>query len=137
MSPLAVPCQAPPYGTVTGIDLKTRKIVWQRPAGTLADTVMAGVRLSLPIPLGLPTLGGTASTRSGLVFAAGTQDFYLRALDQNTGKELWKARLPVGAQATPAIYVSPKTGKQYVIINASGARDSPLRGDNVMAFALP
>jgi quinate dehydrogenase (quinone) len=137
MSLLEVPCHAPPYGTVTGIDLKTRKIVWQRPAGTLADTVMGGVRLGLPIPLGLPTLGGSVTTRSGLVFAAGTQDFYLRALDQNSGKELWKARLPVGAQATPTVYVSPKTGKQYVIISAGGARDSPMRGDHVMAYALP
>ncbi|KAK0350093.1 hypothetical protein LTR94_030418, partial [Friedmanniomyces endolithicus] len=28
-SPLAVPCNTPPFGTMTAIDLKTKKIVWQ------------------------------------------------------------------------------------------------------------
>jgi quinate dehydrogenase (quinone) len=43
------------------------------------------------IPLGMPTLGGPTSTASGLIFFAGTQDNYLRALDSATGKELWRA----------------------------------------------
>jgi glucose dehydrogenase len=34
-------------------------------------------------------------------------------------------------------YVSPKTGKQYIIINAGGARQSPDRGDYIIAYALP
>jgi quinate dehydrogenase (quinone) len=34
-------------------------------------------------------------------------------------------------------YKSPKTGKQYVIISAGGARQSDLRGDYVIAYALP
>ena len=34
-------------------------------------------------------------------------------------------------------YVSPKTGKQYVVITAGGARQSPARGDYVLAYALP
>ena len=67
--------------------------------------------------------------RSGLLFFAGTQDFYLRAFDTANGKEIWKSRLPVGSQSGPMTYVSPKTGKQYIIINAGGARQSPDRGD--------
>ncbi|MDU5370625.1 MAG: hypothetical protein E6107_04740, partial [Enterobacter sp.] len=54
-----------------------------------------------------------------------------------TGKEIWKDRLPVGSQSGPMTYVSPKTGKQYIIINAGGARQSPDRGDYVIAYALP
>ena len=34
-------------------------------------------------------------------------------------------------------YVSPKTGKQYIVITAGGARQSTDRGDYVMAYALP
>jgi quinate dehydrogenase (quinone) len=34
-------------------------------------------------------------------------------------------------------YQSPKTGKQYVVISAGGARQSPDRGDYVIAYALP
>ncbi|WP_223217029.1 hypothetical protein [Agrobacterium pusense] len=68
---------------------------------------------------------------------AGTLDFYLRAFDIDTGEEVWKARLPVGADATPMTYVSPKTGKQYVVISAGGARNSTVRGDSIIAYALP
>jgi quinate dehydrogenase (quinone) len=137
MSVLNVPCQAPPYGTVSGIDLKTRKVMWQIPAGTLQDTAMSGIKLGAPIPLGLPSLGGPLTTRSGLVFFSGTQDYYLRALDQLTGKELWKGRLPVGAQATPMTYISPTSQRQFVVVSAGGARSSPDRGDYVIAYALP
>jgi quinate dehydrogenase (quinone) len=77
------------------------------------------------------------ATQSGLVFFASTQDFYLRAFDSGTGKEIWKARLPVGSQGGPMTYVSPKTGRQYVVITAGGARQSPDRGDYVIAYALP
>lgn len=71
------------------------------------------------------------------MFIAGTQDFYLRAYDSSNGNEIWKARLPVGSQGGPMTYVSPKTGKQYVVITASGARQSTDRGDYVISYALP
>nr|MBA2817182.1 Quinate/shikimate dehydrogenase (quinone) [Candidatus Pantoea persica] len=38
MSPLGIPCQAPPFGTLSTIDMNTRKIVWQVPVGTVQDT---------------------------------------------------------------------------------------------------
>jgi quinate dehydrogenase (quinone) len=137
VSPLAVPCQKPPFGTMTAIDLKTRKIVWQRPLGTLRDTGPLGVATGLDIPIGMPSIGGAVTTASGLVFFAGTQDFYLRAIDVRDGRELWKVRLPVGAQATPMTYVSPRTGRQYVVVSAGGARRSPVKGDYLIAYALP
>ncbi|MDN2714320.1 membrane-bound PQQ-dependent dehydrogenase, glucose/quinate/shikimate family [Janthinobacterium sp. SUN120] len=136
-SPLGIPCQSPPWGVFAAIDLKTRTKVWERPAGTVQDAVINGVRARLPIPLGMPTLGGGVSTASGLVFYAGTQDYYLRAMDIATGREVWKARMPVGSQGTPMTYVSPKSGRQYVVVAAGGARQSPDRGDYVIAYALP
>jgi quinate dehydrogenase (quinone) len=137
VSPLGIPCHSPPWGTFSMIDLNTRKLVWQRPAGTVKDAVVSGVKAGMPIPLGMPTLGGAVNTASGLVFYAGTQDYYLRAMDMATGKDLWKGRLPVGAQATPMTYISPKSGRQYVVVSAGGARQSPDRGDYVIAYALP
>ncbi|HDE2635108.1 TPA: PQQ-binding-like beta-propeller repeat protein, partial [Klebsiella pneumoniae] len=95
------------------------------------------IRMHMPIPIGMPTLGASLATQSGLLFFAGTQDFYLRAFDTANGKEIWKSRLPVGSQSGPMTYVSPKTGKQYIIINAGGARQSPDRGDYIIAYALP
>lgn len=137
LSVAGIPCQAPPFGTLTAIDLKTRQVAWQVPVGTVEDTGPLGIRMHLPIPIGLPTLGGTLSTQGGLVFIAGTQDFYLRAYDSGNGKEIWKARLPVGSQGGPMTYVSPKTGRQFIVITAGGARQSTDRGDYVMAYALP
>ncbi|MDH0681287.1 membrane-bound PQQ-dependent dehydrogenase, glucose/quinate/shikimate family [Achromobacter animicus] len=137
MSPLEIPCQAPPFGTLTAVDLKTQKMVWQVPVGTVQDTGPFGVKLGLPIPIGMPTIGGTLATQGGLVFIAATQDYYLRAYDAGTGKEVWKVRLPVGSQGTPISYKSTADGKQYIVISAGGARNSPDRGDYVIAYALP
>ncbi|WP_372028431.1 membrane-bound PQQ-dependent dehydrogenase, glucose/quinate/shikimate family [Pseudomonas kurunegalensis] len=137
MSALGVPCQNPPFGSMTAIDLKTKKIAWQRPLGTVEDTGPLGIATHLPMPIGTPTLSGSLTTQSGLIFYAGTSDYYLRAIDADTGKDLWKGRLPVGGQATPMTYISPKTKKQYVLLTAGGARNSPDRGDYVIAYALP
>jgi quinate dehydrogenase (quinone) len=137
LSKAGIPCQKPPFGTMSAIDLKTRKLVWQVPVGTVQDTGPMGIRMKMPIPIGMPTLGASMSTQSGLLFFAGTQDFYLRAFDSATGKEIWKQRLPVGSQSGPMTYVSPKTGKQYIVVSAGGARQSPDRGDYVLAYALP
>nr|WP_024965376.1 membrane-bound PQQ-dependent dehydrogenase, glucose/quinate/shikimate family [Pantoea sp. IMH] len=136
MSPLGIPCQKPPFGTLSAIDMKTQKLVWQVPVGTVQDTGPFGIKMHAQMPVGMPTLGGTLATQGGLVFIAGTQDYYLRAFDTSTGKEVWKARLPVGSQGGPMSYKSPKTGKQYIVISAGGARQSPDRGDYVIAFAL-
>ncbi|MFA7680444.1 MAG: membrane-bound PQQ-dependent dehydrogenase, glucose/quinate/shikimate family [Pigmentiphaga sp.] len=137
LSVLGIPCNKPPFGTMTAIDLKTRQIVWQVPVGTVKETGPLNIPMRLPIPIGMPTLGPALATQGGLLFFAGTQDFYLRAWNSATGEEVWKAPLPVGSQGGPMTYVSPKTGRQYVVITAGGARQSPKRGDYVIAFALP
>ena len=103
---------------MSAVDLTTGKLVWQVPVGTVEDTGPLGISMHMPIPIGMPTLGAPLSTQSGLLFFAGTQDFYLRAFDTANGKEIWKSRLPVGSQSGPMTYLSPKTGKQYIVINA-------------------
>ncbi|WP_150784937.1 glucose/quinate/shikimate family membrane-bound PQQ-dependent dehydrogenase [Pseudomonas fluorescens] len=137
LSAAGIPCQKPPFGTMSAIDLKTRKLMWQVPVGTVQDTGPLGIRMHLPIPIGMPTLGASLATQSGLLFFAGTQDFYLRAFDTGNGNEIWKSRLPVGSQSGPMTYVSPKTGKQYILLTVGGARQSTDRGDYVIAYALP
>ncbi|MCF5021861.1 membrane-bound PQQ-dependent dehydrogenase, glucose/quinate/shikimate family, partial [Pseudomonas lactis] len=62
LSVAGIPCQAPPFGTLTAIDMKTQKVAWQVPVGTVEDTGPLGIRMHLPIKVGLPTLGGTLST---------------------------------------------------------------------------
>ncbi|MBY5971077.1 membrane-bound PQQ-dependent dehydrogenase, glucose/quinate/shikimate family [Ferrimonas balearica] len=137
LSPLGIPCQEPPFGTLTSINMDTQQVNWEVPLGTVQDTVLFGAKMHLPMPVGMPTIGGSLTTQGGLVFFAATQDYWLRAFDSATGEQVWKARLPVGSQGTPMSYVSPETGKQYIVISAGGARQSPDRGDYVIAYALP
>ena len=131
LSPLGLPCSPPPWGVLAGIDLDSGKIVWRQSLGTTEDLAPGGLALKL----GTPAFGGPMITAGGLIFIGATMDDYLRAIDVETGKELWKGRLPAGGQATPMSYVWK--GRQYVVIAAGGhARIGTKLGDNIVAFAL-
>ena len=132
LSPLGVPCSAPPWGNFTAIDLTGQKVLWQRPLGTSADHAPLGIAVP-----GIFNTGGTTVTRSGIAFIGATMDHYLRAFAVASGKELWRARLPAAANATPATFTTPR-GRQIVVIAAGGHEvlGSP-SSDYVMAFALP
>ena len=98
------------------------------------------------LPIGLPNYGGPLVTGGGLVFigAALSGDF-LRAFDVTSGQELWRARLPTGAQATPMTYRvedAPGGRRQFVVVAAGGhylfhQRGIDDVGDTLVAFALP
>ncbi|WP_312921406.1 membrane-bound PQQ-dependent dehydrogenase, glucose/quinate/shikimate family [Stutzerimonas nitrititolerans] len=133
LSVLGLPCQAPPWGFVTAVDLRSMKPVWMHKNGTSRDSAPLGI----PLPVGTPALGGPIVTAGGVAFMSGTLDYYLRAYDMQSGKELWKGRLPAGGQATPMTYVSEKTGKQYVVQMAGGHGSFGTRiGDSVVAWTL-
>lgn len=135
-SPLMIPCREPIWGAYSGIDLASGKQIWQQPAGTTKDLAFGQFQPGLPFDIGMPVLGGAAVTKSGLAFAGGFQDFYLRAYETETGKEVWKGRLPTGTQAFPITYMG-NDGRQYVVISASGARGNLTHwGDYIVAFAL-
>ena len=57
-------------------------------------------------------------TSTGLIFIAAS-DGNLRALDEETGKVLWTARLPAGAEGIPAMYEAG--GRQYLVVSASSS----------------
>lgn len=136
-SPLEVPCQQPPYGFLSGVDLLTGRLIWHKPLGTAQDIGPRGVRLGLKIPFGPPSAGGAITTAGGLTFVAASQDAYLRAFDTRSGALLWEGRLPAGGQATPMTYMSD-SGRQMVVIAAGGMASFKTRmGDYVVAFALP
>jgi len=132
LSPIGLPCKQPAWGYISAIDLKTNRIVWKKRIGTVRDSSP----LPLPFKMGMPMLGGPIVTSGGVAFIGATADYYLRAFDVNTGKQLWQARLPAGAQATPMTY--SVNGKQYVVIAAGGHGSFGTRlGDYVIAYALP
>lgn len=112
------PCVPRPWGKTVAVDLNTGEIKWETPAPTFS-------------------FGGAIITGGGLVFVSGGLDQRLRGLDITSGKELWSAELPAGAQSTPMSYQLPN-GKQMVVIAAGGNGDLPVAlGDYVIAYALP
>jgi quinoprotein glucose dehydrogenase len=138
LSPLVAPCTQPPYGMISAVDLNTRKLIWQKPFGTARDSGPLLLRSGLPIPMGVPNIGGSVITASGLVFIGATQEHMIHAYDAMTGRELWKGQLPAGGNATPMTYWSAKSGRQFIVI-AAGGHGGILSGysDKLVAFALP
>lgn len=139
VSPFGVPCFKPPFGSMTAIDLTTGKTKWQVPMGSIQDAPVMGIVPGVHVPLGMPTMGGPLVTGGGLTFFHGTLDYYTRALDSNTGEELWRGRLPVGGQGAPMSYIG-EDGRQYIVVVAGGATrtgSNENRGDYVIAYALP
>jgi quinoprotein glucose dehydrogenase len=138
LSPLGVPCTAPPWGEVGVIDVAAETRLWQQPHGTVRDA-LASIPLP-PIEFGLPGLGGPMLTRSGLLFLAAAFENVIRAYDVASGEELWQSRLPAGPQATPMSYAVHRDDgslKQFVVIAAGGhARGGTTLGDHLIAFAL-
>jgi quinoprotein glucose dehydrogenase len=132
LSPLGIPCLAPPWGNLSAIDLATHKIVWRHRVGTIRDQAP----LPLPFDLGVPMLGGPMVTAGGVAFLTGTMDDYIRAFDVNDGKLLWQDRLPAGGQSTPMTY--EVNGRQYVVTVDGGHGSFGTKlGDFVRAYALP
>jgi len=138
LNPLGVPCQEPPYGRLTVIDLKTGKKRWSLPFGTATHAGPWNMSSHLPFRMGAPNMGGSLATAGGLVFIGATQDRQLRAIDISNGRELWRTELPAIGAATPMTYRSPNTGRQYVVIAAGGHPGLPGPvGGSLIAYTLP
>jgi len=130
-----LPCGPPPWGMLTAVDLAEGKIRWQIPLGDMGALAKNQVNL----PPGSVSLGGPIITAGGLIFIAGTIDSFIRAFDIETGKELWKAKLPASGAATPITYQTSVAGKQYLVIAAGGHSKvtEESQNDALVAFALP
>jgi quinoprotein glucose dehydrogenase len=133
LSQTGFPCQQPPWGYVVGVDLTTGKTVYKHVNGTVRDLTP----LPLPFEMGVPGIGGPIVTRGGVAFLSGTLDNYVRGYDLETGREIWRARLPAGGQATPSTYLG-NDGRQYLVVVAGGHGSTGTKaGDFVIAYALP
>ena len=131
--PNLFPCQQPPWGHLTAIDLDKGEFRWRIPLGEYDELTKKGIA-----PTGTPNLGGSLVTAGGLVFIAASNDSRFRAFDKDTGKKLWETRLPASGHANPMTFYSAKTGKQYIVIAAGGGNKyNNTYSDSLMVFTLP
>lgn len=127
------PCQKPPWGFLTAIDLDKGEFRWRSVLGVVDKLIAKGIA-----PTGTSNLGGSIATAGGLVFIGATNDSRFRAFDKDTGKELWVTKLPASAHATPMTFMGRRSKKQYVVIAAGGGNKyNDTFSDAVIAFALP
>ena len=129
------PCQQPPWGTLTAVDLTKGEIAWRVPLGVVEELERKGVHNT-----GTQNLGGSVATAGGLVFIAGTTDRRFRAFDARTGKQLWEAQLDANGHATPMTFQGD-SGKQFVVIASGGGGFlrslSSVLSDTLVADTLP
>jgi len=62
----------------------------------------------------LAVAGGALATAGGLVFY-GTLEGWLKAVDQGTGRELWRFKTPSGIVGSPIAFAGPD-GREYVAV---------------------
>jgi quinoprotein glucose dehydrogenase len=129
------PCNKPPWGMLTAVNLKTGDFEWRVPLG-VTDELPEGKRNT-----GRINLGGPIVTAGGLVFIGASNDRRFRAFDSHTGKELWVTKLDYSANAVPITFLG-KNGKQYVAIAVTGGGagitdPNPANAEALQVFALP
>ena len=142
LDPDGYPATAPPWGTLSAINLNTGEYAWQVPLGEYPELVAQGLKNT-----GSENYGGPVVTAGGLVFIGATNnDRKLRAFDKATGALLWETVMPGPGRATPAVF--EVNGRQFVAIAlggvggggrgaAAGAAAAAPTNGKYIAFALP
>jgi len=129
--PDGYPAVAPPWGTLSAINLNTGEYAWKIPLGEYPELAAKGLKNT-----GTENYGGPLVTAGSLVFIGATNyDRKFRAFDKSTGELLWETALPFAGNATPATY--EVNGRQFVVIAAGGGKDLKSKSGGVyVAFAL-
>jgi quinoprotein glucose dehydrogenase len=129
--PDGYPPIAPPWGTLSAIDLNAGTIRWQIPLGEYPELAAKGLKNT-----GSDNYGGPLVTAGGVLFIGATNfDRKFHAFDKTTGKLLWETTLPAAGNATPASYTI--AGRQYVVIACGGGKNGAPSGSAIVAFTLP
>jgi quinoprotein glucose dehydrogenase len=130
------PAVAPPWGTLSAINLNTGEYAWKIPLGEYPELAAKGTKTTEMKNTGTENYGGPVVTAGGLVFIGATNfDKKFRAFDKSTGALLWETTLPFSGNATPATY--EVNGRQFVVIGAGGGKDPKSKSGGVyVAFAL-
>jgi outer membrane protein assembly factor BamB len=125
-----IPLNSPPWGTITLIDIKDKKIKWQVPHGNYPQLDSKYNNKGSEI-FGCPVFLGKE-----IFFISGARDKKIYAYDVKNGDILWEDNLPYVSYGCPIIAEFDKN--IYLIIDASGGRkfEDAKKGDAVIAYKL-
>ena len=99
---------APPWTTMTAIDVNAGTIKWQKPLGEIPELAARGItNTGSQFPKAGPVV-----TAGGLIFT-GTRDKKVRATDVETGEVVWTKEMATGMEGIPAVY--EVNGRQYIV----------------------
>ena len=101
----------PPYGEIIAYDLETGLIDWRVPFGKI---IKDGKELNV----GSFNKGGLIATENGIIFATGTTDNRIIALNSKNGNEIWSYQMKSAGTAPPIVY--SHQGKSYISVISSG-----------------
>lgn len=132
LDPDGFPAVAPPWGTLSAINLNTGEYAWKIPLGEYPELAAEGLK-----DTGSENYGGPLVTAGGLLFIGATNyDRKFRVFDKSSGKLLWETTLPFAGNATPIAY--KVNNREYVVIAAGGGKDLKSKSGGVyIAFSLP
>ena len=131
--PDGYPATAPPWGTLTAVDLNTGKFLWNIPFGEYPELAAEGLK-----DYGSENYGSGVVTASGImIIASAVADSHFKIYDTKTGKLISSTPLPFPGIASPATYMV--NGRQYVAFATSSGRDRKAsdRGSMLVVYALP
>ena len=131
--PDGYPATAPPWGTLTAVDLNTGKFLWNIPFGEYPELAAKGLK-----DYGSENYGSGVVTASGImIIASAVADSHFKVYDTKTGKLISTTPLPFPGIASPATYMV--NGRQYVAFSTSTGRDrkSESQGSMLVVYALP
>jgi quinoprotein glucose dehydrogenase len=111
-----LPTISPPWSELVAYDLNEGTIKWRVPDGLSPGLAAQGITNTGSVR----PRNGPVTTAGGLVFIANSQDRFVRAYDEDTGKVLWEFDLDANPEGIPAVYEID--GREYIAFAAGAAR---------------
>ena len=104
-----LPATSPPWGKIVSLNLRNGLLNWEVPNGYLNNN-----------KIGTSNFGGIVVTKGGILFATGTDDNKIVALNSENGSELWSYIMDSAGSTSPMTFMWEN--KQILIVVASGGR---------------
>jgi len=105
----SLPATKPPWGEIVSINILDGKINWRVPNGYVNEK-----------KVGTSNFGGLIATAGELIFATGTEDKKIVALNANNGEEVWAYDMIAAGSTAPITFQIDN--KQYIAVIATGGR---------------